>query len=105
MSSNHNVDLASAHPFQNLFLLFLGAKAGEHLDEDRVGFQSLHKCLIVLLGKHSGGHQDGYLQAIHGCLEGGTQCDFGFAVADITTDQTVHRLGLLHIPLHLFDGA
>ena len=49
--------------------------------------------------------EDGDLLAVHHGLERGSNGDLGLPVADVATDQPVHRFGLLHVPLDLVDGA
>jgi hypothetical protein len=59
----------------------------------------------MLLGQDGGGDEHGHLYAVHHRLEGGSQSDLGFPIADVAADQTIHRPGTLHVLLDFLDGA
>lgn len=59
----------------------------------------------MLLDKQRGGHEHGHLLAVLHGLEGGTQCDFGFAEAHVAADEAVHRHGLFHVGFNFVDGG
>ena len=59
----------------------------------------------MLLDKQRGGHEHGHLLAVLHGLEGGTQCDFGFAEAYVAADEAVHRHGLFHVGFNFVDGG
>ena len=81
------------------------ARAGEQLDAHRVGRHALAEIAVVLRGQHGGGHQHRHLLAVHHRLEGGADGHLGLAVPHVAADQAVHGLRLLHVLLHLVDGA
>ena len=57
----------------------------------------------MLLGKDGGRHEEGDLLAIVDRLEGGAHGDFSLAVADIATDEAIHRPVGLHVALDGID--
>ena len=58
----------------------------------------------MLIGKHRRWHQHSHLFTVGSSLEGSTHRYLGLTEAHITTHQTVHRLGHLHIGLHVLRG-
>ena len=58
----------------------------------------------VLISQYGGRHEHSHLLAIGGSLEGSSHSHLGLTKAHIATHQTVHRLGLLHIGLHILCG-
>ncbi len=64
-------------------------------------FQTFLEGLEMLVGKHSGGHEHSHLLIVRHCLECGTHGYLGLAETHVTTHQTVHRAGTLHVSLHV----
>ncbi|CAI8413607.1 MAG: Uncharacterised protein [Synechococcus sp. MIT S9220] len=58
----------------------------------------------MLLGKHCCGSQHRHLFTGRNRLEDGPDRYLGFAEAHIAANQAIHRLRLLHIPLHIDCG-
>ena len=103
MRANDNVDAPLAQLLQHFLLFGLGTKAAERVDTDRVLEHSLSEHLKMLLSENSRRRQHGGLFAVHDCLERGTHSDFGFAEADIATDQAIHWSRTFHIELRVDD--
>ena len=59
----------------------------------------------MLLRQNRRRHQNGDLLVIGDRLESRTHGDFRLAIADIATDETVHRVGRLHVPFDFFHRA
>ena len=55
------------------------------------------------MGEQGGGHQQRDLLAIEHRLEHRAHRHFGLAVTDVTADQAIHRLALLHVGDHVVD--
>ena len=76
-----------------------GTEPAQHLNLEREGLQPFAEGGIMLLRQYGGRHQHGNLTTVHDRLESGAYRHLRLAVADITADQPVHGLGLLHIDL------
>ena len=86
-------------------LLLLGrAETAHQFDAHRILRHALAEMVVVLLGQHRGGHQQGHLLAAHDRLEGRPDGHLGLAEADVSADQAVHRLGQFHVGLGGRDG-
>ncbi len=59
----------------------------------------------MLARKQRRRHDDGHLQAVHGGDEGGAQCHFGLAEADVAADEAVHRTARRQVAEHRFDAG
>ena len=59
----------------------------------------------MLLTENGGGNQHRNLLAVEGGAKGRPDRDFRLAVADVATDEPVHRLRTLHVSQSLFDRA
>ena len=86
-----------------LALLGRRAEAAHLLDRERVVAQALGERPVVLLREDRGGHEHHHLLAGVGGLEGGAQRDLRLAVADVSTDETVHRALGFHVGLDELD--
>ena len=82
-----------------------GAESREQLHLHREGGEARLERAPVLIRQHRGGRQDRHLLAFHHGLEGGTHGDLGLAVAHVAAEQAIHDRRLLHVALHLVDGA
>ena len=91
MRADDDIDAPVAQALERLALLGRRAKAGEHLDGDRVVRHALAEVVVVLLREHGGRHEDGDLLAAHHRLERGADRDLGFAEADVAADEPIHR--------------
>ena len=58
----------------------------------------------MLANQQGGWHEHGHLFAVLNRLERGSKGDLGFAIADVSGQQAVHRNRALHIALDFFDG-
>ena len=103
--ADEDVDLAVGDLFEDLFLLFRGAEAGDHLDVDGEVGEAALEGLVVLEGEDRGRREDGDLFGVLHGFECGAHGDFGFAVADVAAEQAVHGLGGLHVLLDVGDGG
>ena len=92
VGTDNDIDIAFFEPFKGFFLLFGGAETGQHLDRNRIIFQPLAESFVMLLGQDGGGHEDADLLAVQRRLERPPQCNLGFTIADISADQSIHRL-------------
>jgi len=89
--ADENIDLLGGQLFDDLILFFGAAEAAEHLHGNRKHAEALAEGIEVLLGKHRGWHQDGYLLAIVYGLESRAQGNLGLAKTHIPAEQPVHR--------------
>src|SRR5579885_85081 len=105
MRADNNINLAQGQILQDLLLLLLRAEAAEQFHAHRVSLQAFFKGIKVLEGQNGGWNQDSDLALVEDGLEGGAQGHLGLSIADITTDQAIHRPGALHIDLDLLDSA
>ena len=103
--ADHDVDSAFGKVSDNFFVLLRAAEATDHINNDWVFGHALAKGVEVLLAKHGGWHQQGDLFAREHGFECSTDCDFGFAKAHVTANQTVHRQCCLHVRFGGFDGS
>ena len=103
MRPDQDVDLAARKPRHRLALLGRGAEPRDVLDRDGVILEPLRERPVVLLGEDRRRHQQHHLLAVLDRLERGAQRDLGLAVADVATDQAVHRPWRLHVGLDEFD--
>ena len=85
------------------FGVSLETRQGRHLDGETC--VTLSEGLEMLLHQQSSGHQHRHLLAVLNRLKRSTYRDLGFTVADITTDQPVHRNDLLHVTLNVGNGG
>ena len=88
---------------ERLLGLLRRLEPGQLPDLDRELAHPLGEGVVVLLRQQRGRHQHGDLLAVLHRLERRPHRDLGLAVADVAADQPVHRDGLLHVPLDLFD--
>ncbi|MND85455.1 hypothetical protein D3C80_773820 [compost metagenome] len=87
----------------HLLLLFGATETRHHLDADRPGGEAVAEVVKMLLRQQGGWHQHRHLLAVFYRQEGGTHRHFGFAEADVATDQTIHGQGLAHVAQHGVD--
>ena len=101
MGTYDDVDLSFFQIVQHFFRLLRTTCPTDILHPYREVLQAFAECLIVLIGQNGSRHKDSHLFAVGCCLEGRTDGHFGLAESHIATHQTVHRLRLLHIGLHI----
>ena len=104
MGPDNCIDRALFQPLKNGFPLSGRAEAIEECHFDRIRRETLRQGAPVLLSQHGGGRQHGHLFAGCNRLEDGADGHFGFSEAHIPAHQAVHRLRLLHVPLHFGRG-
>ena len=105
VGANDHIHLAGGQVVEGLFLLRGGAEPAQHIDVHGVSAEPLHGGGIVLLGQHSGGHQNGHLLAVQYGLHGGAKGHFRLAEAHVAAEQPVHGRGAFHILFDLGDAA
>ena len=104
VGADDDVHAASGQVLEDLQLLAGRAEARKQFEANWVIGHPFAKGVEVLLRQHGGGHEDCHLPTIHHRLEGGADGDFGFAIANVTADEAVHRLGGFHVGLGGEDG-
>ena len=82
-----------------------GTEPAEHIDIHRESPEPGDGGLIMLLGQHRGGHQNGDLLAVHHGFHGGPQGNLRFAEAHVTAEKPIHGGGGFHIPLDIGNAA
>ncbi len=100
----HDYSYASVlEPCINLTTLFGGAASGKQGAFYPSACKEFADACKMLLSKHFGGcHQAGLIAVVYG-NEGGEQCNYGFAGADIALQQAVHLMTAFHILENLAD--
>ena len=97
MSPDQNVNLSLLQLFQDLRLLCIRSKTGQHFDGDRKLRHPLTERAIVLLGQYRCRYKHGNLTPVINRLEYRPHGNFRLAKADITADQAVHRPRVFHV--------
>ena len=83
VGADQQVDAARLHPFQYLLDLFRGAEPGQHLHRHGERAEPVLGGGVMLLGQHSGGHQNGRLLAVQNAFHHSPQGHLRFAVAHV----------------------
>src|SRR5258708_4114991 len=81
------------------------AEAAENLDARGECGESCVERLEMLEGEQGSRREDSYLLVVQDGFERCAHGDFCFAVADVATQQAVHRLGAFHVALDVADGG
>ena len=81
------------------------AETVEQVDAHRVVRHAFAKGAPMLFGKYGGWHEDGRLFAAGDGFERGTDRNLGFAKADITADQAIHRACSFQVAFGFVDRA
>ncbi len=105
VGADDQVHVAGGNIPQGLLLHFGGAEPAEDVDVYGEAPEPAYGGLVMLLGQHRGGHQNGCLLAVHNGLHHRPESNLRLAEAHVTAEQPVHRGGGLHIPLHLGNAA
>ncbi len=95
--SDEDVYGALGESFECGLLFIWRLESGQAGDVDAQGSQSLTESLPVLECQEGCGCEDQGLVAACECAHGGVQHDFGFAIAGIAGEESVHRVGLLQV--------
>ena len=95
--SDHDINHPFAHIFDRLPLLRRCPESAQQIHPHRKVFHPLHKCIVVLLGKHGGRNEIYNLLALLHCLKCSADCNLCLSISDIAADQSVHDLLALHI--------
>ena len=103
--ADDDVDLPLTEICEDGAKLLRRASTGDVVDTDGEVLQSLGEGAVVLVRQDRRRDEDGDLLAVGGSLEGGTHGYLRLPEADIPAEQTVHRIGALHIGLHSGDGS
>ena len=101
MSPDQNVNLSLLQLFQDLRLLCIRSKTGQHFDGDRKLRHPLTERAIVLLGQYSCRYQHSNLTPVINRLEYRPHGNFRLAKADITADQAVHWPRVFHVAFQI----
>ena len=104
MSSDDDIYLTVCQIFQQFGGLFGSACPRQIIHTDRHIFQTGGKSAEVLIGKYRCRYEHCHLFTIGSCLESCTHSHLRLAESHITADKTVHRLGHLHVSLHILRG-
>ena len=104
VGAHHRIDRAVLQTLQNRLALTGSAEPVEQRHLDRIGRKPLGQRAPVLLREHRRGSQHGHLLASGDRLENRPDRHFGLAEAHIAAHQTIHRLRLLHVALHIGRG-
>ena len=103
MRADDDVDLAMLELADDLLLFLRRVVARQQLDRHRKRGEASKERTVVLIGQDGRRREHGHLLAVHHRLERRPHRHLGFSVADVATEQTVHRLARLHVALHLVD--
>ena len=101
MCSDNNINAAASESLDGLLRLLFRAEAREHTGLNGKSLKAFQQRLIVLIGKNCCRHKNGALLAVRHALESASERHLGFSETDITAEQSVHRVLLLHIALYL----
>ena len=99
MGADDDVDFAVGQICEYLPDLFWRAGTREVVDPDGQVFETVFKCVVVLIGEDGRRHEDCDLLAVGRGLEGGADGDFGLAESYVAADEAVHRAVALHVGL------
>ena len=100
---DQQVDGPLLQPPEDLPALPRSLEPAQHLDVHRKAAEPGHRRGVVLLGQHSGGHQDGGLLPIQNALHHRPEGHLRLAVAHVPAEEPVHGRRALHIPFDLPD--
>ena len=103
MCSDHNIHQSLFQAFDRLFLLRSRPETRHHFDRDRKIFHTLHKIIVMLLGKDRRRNKKYNLLPFLYCLKRRADRHLCFAIADIPADQAIHDTAALHIRLCRID--
>ena len=78
-----------------------GAKAAEHFDSRGKRGETLLERFKMLESEDRGGREDGDLLVVGNGFEGGAHGDFGFAVANVSAEEAIHRGRFFQIALDI----
>ena len=100
--ADKDVDIARCKERQSLFLFRVRYKAREDCDFDGEIRKAFDAGFVMLFGEDRRRRQKNDLLSAHDRFERGAHRDFGFAVADVSADEAIHRNGFFHIALDFF---
>src|SRR4030095_11293099 len=103
MRSNYHVYVAGLHAFGYFLLLLRRTKPRQQLDLHRERGEATTESVEMLVSKNRRGRKHRRLLSFHHGFESCAHGNLGLAIADVATEQTVHRRGLLHILLYVFN--
>ena len=103
--ADEDVDIALRSRFENDALLSICLESTQRLHAERIRAESIAKTLLVLLGKHCGGHEQRSLSTTIHYLECRANRDFRFAESNVTAHEPIHRARPLHIALRGSDRS
>ena len=103
MRADNDVSFAFAQAPDRFILFVVCAEATEHFDNDRKCRHPLGERVEVLLSQNRGRDEYGNLPAFHYHFESGAHRDFGFSVACVAADQSIHWLRRFEVGFNGFD--
>ena len=101
--ADDEIDASVRQTVQHALHFLRGPKSRQFRDLERPFGEAIGKELKMLLREERRRHEHGHLLAIDQCDKCGAERDLGLPEADVTADETVHRLALCEIRDHRFD--
>ena len=105
VGADDHIHTAASHILQCLRLLLGSPEPAEDIHIYREAPEPGDGGLVVLLGKHCGGYQNGHLLAVHNGLHNGPEGNLRFAEAYVAAEKPIHGDGGLHILFDVGDAA
>ena len=104
MRTYYNIYLTVGQIFQQRSGLLGATGTCQIIHTNRHILQTTCKSTEMLIGKYRRRHEYSHLFTIGSSFERSAHCHLGLAEPHITANQTVHRLGHLHIGFHILCG-
>ena len=102
---DHHVDLSLGEALDHLARLRVGLETAQRSHFDGKRCKALRERVDMLLDEQRRGTQHRHLSAVLYRLEGRAHGDLCLAKTHVAANEPVHRDGLLHVGLHLVNGA
>ncbi len=102
--TDDDVCLARFQVGENLFRLLRRPRPRQVVHPHGHILQTARESLVMLVGKHRGGHHDRHLFGITGGLEGGSYRHLRLSEAHVAAHEAVHGAVALHVGLHVVGG-
>ena len=100
VSTYHNVESSRLQSLLNVRYFLSSPQSAHIIDIAWKILQTVLECIEMLEGKNSGRHKHSHLLAVRHSLESRTDSNLGLSETYITTDESVHRTIVLHIPFN-----
>ena len=105
MCSNDNIHESFFQILQRFFLLCRRAEPAQKINAHRKVLHALNERIVMLLCQNGGRNEVDDLFALLYCLERCTDCNLGFAIANVPADQAIHDFVALHVPLRIVNRS